>query len=52
MSLQQLRDRWPEYRKGMTPRELCRRLDLAAVERAAVAIPELRAFLDDIGLLE
>ena len=52
MSLQQLQDRWPEYRKGMTSGELRRRLDLAAVKRAAVVIPELRAFLVDIGLLE
>ena len=52
MSLQQLRDRWPEYRKGMTSGDLRRRLDHAAVKRAAVVIPELRAFLVDIGLLE
>ena len=52
MSLQQLQDRWPEYRKGMTAGDLRRRLDLAAVKRAAVVIPELRAFLVDIGLLE
>ena len=51
MSLQQLQDRWPEYRKGMTAGELRRRLDHAAIERAAAVIPELRAFLVDIGLL-
>ena len=52
MALHQLQARWPAYRKGMTSGELRGRFDHAAVERAATIMPELRAFLVDIGLLE
>ena len=52
LALQQLQDRWPGYRKGMTSGELRRRLDHAAIERAAAIIPALRRFLAAIGLLQ
>ena len=52
LALQQLQDRWPQYRKGMAAYELRGRFDRAAVARAAAMIPELHAFLDLIGLLE
>ena len=51
LAFRQLRDRWPEYRKGMAARELRAELDGAAVERAASVVPALRAFLVAIGLL-
>ena len=51
LALQQLQGRWPEYHKGMSANELWARLDLAAVERAAVVLPELRAFLTEIKLI-
>ena len=52
LALQQLQGRWPEYRKGMASHELRARFDRTAVSRAAAMIPELRAFLDLIGLPE
>ena len=51
LALQQLQGRWPEYHKGMSASELGARLDHAAVERAAVVLPELRAFLTEIKLI-
>ena len=51
LALQQLQDRWPEYRKGMTANELRTRLDYAAVERAASVLPELHEFLVEIQLI-
>ena len=51
LALQQLQNRWPEYRKGMSANELCARLDHAAVTRAAAVLPELREFLIEIQLL-
>lgn len=50
LALRELRDRWPEYRKGMNVGELRSRIDLAAVERSAAVLPELRRFLVAIGL--
>jgi len=46
-----LRREWPDYEKPMTRMELARRLDLAAVVRAAQVEDGLRAFLDCISLL-
>lgn len=51
LALQQLQDHWPEYRKGMSANELTARLDHAAVARAAIVFPALRAFLTEIQLL-
>ena len=51
LALQQLRDRWPEYCKGMTANELRTRLDHTAVERAASVLPELHEFLIEIQLI-
>ena len=51
LALQQLQDRWPEYRKGMTASRLHPRVDLGAIKRAATAVPQLRKFLLEIGLL-
>ena len=51
LAFQQLQDRWPEYRKGMTANELRTRLDYAAVERAASVLPELHEFLVEIQLI-
>jgi hypothetical protein len=42
---------WPEYQKPMTRADLARRLDLAAVLRAAAVEPELDALLRCLGLL-
>ncbi len=42
---------WPEYRKPMARGQLARRIDFAAVQRAATVEPKLRAFLRQIGLL-
>ena len=50
LALQQLQNRWPEYRKGMNSTELRSRLDRGAVERAASVVPELREFLVEIQL--
>ena len=43
---------WPGYRKGMTRAQLARRLDLAAVLRAAAVEPDLAALLKCLGLLQ
>ena len=51
LALEQLQDQWAEYRKGMTASDLHTRLDRAAVERAAVVLPELREFFTKIQLL-
>lgn len=45
-----LRREWPEYQKPMTRMELARRIDLAAVLRAAEVENELQAFLHCVGL--
>jgi len=50
LALRQLQDRWPEYRKGMTAKELRARIDHDAVKRAAAVLPALRTFLASIGL--
>lgn len=42
---------WPEYAKPMTRVALAKRLDLAAVLRAAVVEPELEVLLRCLGLL-
>ena len=52
LALQRLRNRWPEYSKGMTANDLRSRIDLNAVTRAAKATPVLRTFLTIVGLLE
>ena len=51
LALQQLRDRWQGYRKGMTANDLRARLDRAAVERAASVLPELRKVLTEMQFL-
>jgi hypothetical protein len=47
-----LRREWPDYRKPMSRAELSRRLTLAAVLQAAGVEPELRVFLNTIGLID
>ena len=42
---------WPEYEKPMTSSDLARRLDLAAVLRAAAVEAELEALLRCLGLI-
>jgi hypothetical protein len=42
---------WPEYEKPMSRARLASRVDLAAIQQAASVEPQLRAFLQDIGLL-
>jgi hypothetical protein len=42
---------WPEYEKPMARVQLAKRINLEAVRRAAGVEPELRTFLEDIGLL-
>lgn len=46
-----LAQEWPEYRKGMTRRDLAKRLDRNAVLRAATVEPELRDLLTRLGLM-
>lgn len=48
---QALLRQWPEYNKPMTRTELARRLDLAAVLRAAEVEPGLTEFLRCLGLV-
>lgn len=43
---------WPDYKKPMTRADLARRLDQAAVRRAAAVEPELDALLRCLGLIE
>lgn len=45
-----LRAVWPNYRKNMAAADLQRQITLVHVERAAGVIPELKAFLSQIGL--
>lgn len=42
---------WPEYQKPMSRTNLARRLDLAAVQRAAAVEPELMTLLRCLGLI-
>ena len=49
--MQQLQERWPDYRKGMSARELHAKIDAAGMARAAAEVPTLQAFLVSIGLL-
>jgi hypothetical protein len=48
LSLAQLQQRWPEYRKGISAVRLAARIDVHGVRRAAVMESELRAFLTEI----
>lgn len=50
LALDQLRQRWPSYEKGMAA-QLAAHLDLAAVRRAAMVEPDLAKLLQIIGLL-
>jgi hypothetical protein len=45
----ELRQRWPEYTKGMPALKLSDRIDQAAIRRAVQVETELAAFLADIG---
>ena len=45
-----LRQRWPDYGKGMAAAQLARRLDVAAVRRAAAVEPTFAEFVSTIGL--
>ena len=42
---------WPEYEKPMSRVRLAKRINLDTIGQAAGVVPELRAFLEDIGLL-
>lgn len=44
-----LRQRWPDYAKGMSAVDLAKRIDAAGVRRAAAVEPELTTFLQTIG---
>ena len=46
---QALKHPWPEYAKPMEKRDLARRLDSQALDRAAAVEPQLAAFLAAIG---
>jgi len=48
---QQLKRIWPQYEKPMARTILAERIDHAAVRRAAAVEPDLRAFLEWIGLM-
>lgn len=47
-ALADLERAWPDYRKGLAANALARRIDEAAVLRAAASIPDLQDFLTDI----
>lgn len=51
VAFEDLRRRWPQYRKGASRAELARTLDLTAVRRAARVEQELATLLKCIGLL-
>lgn len=48
---QLLTARWPTYQKAMPAARLAERLDAAGIARAAAVEPELRRFLQTIGLI-
>jgi hypothetical protein len=48
----QLCQRWPEYEKALTATQIANRIDLAAVRRAATVEPDLKRFLQSIGLVD
>ena len=50
-ALRALQREWPDYLKPMEPKDLVRRIDLEAVNRAAVVETELAEMLRIIGLL-
>lgn len=52
LAFNELKSRWPNYRKGMVAYELHREFDLDAVRRAADHLPNLREFLVAIGLIK
>jgi hypothetical protein len=47
--LAELRQRWPEYVKGMPAFRLADRIDDAAIRRALQVETELAGFLADLG---
>ncbi len=50
-SIRELKKHWPDYGKGMAASDLRTNIDRDGVERAAQNLPELKAFLVDIGLI-
>ena len=48
-TLAELRQRWPEYGKGMPALRLADRIDAGAIQRALQVEIELAGFLADIG---
>ena len=46
-----LKAEWPEYDKPMPRAQLVKRISFDAIRQAAIVEPELRAFLENIGLL-
>ena len=50
VAIQALKGLWPEYERPMARAQLARRIDPDAIRQAAGVEPELRAFLEDIGL--
>jgi len=48
-ALAELRQRWPEYVKGMPAFRLADRIDNAAIRRALQVETELAGFLADLG---
>lgn len=48
---QELKRSWPEYEKPMSRARLAKRINLDTIRQAAGVVPELRAFMEDIGLL-
>jgi hypothetical protein len=51
IAIAMLKTVWPDYRKPMTKIQLAKRVDLAAIRRAAAAESALFAFLQEITLL-
>lgn len=48
---QALKRFWPEYDKPMLRAQLAKRINLHTIRQVAGVVPELHAFLEDIGLL-
>ena len=50
-SMRALQKAWPNYKKGMTRRDYIKKIRLHDVKRAADAHPDLKSFLQIIGLI-
>lgn len=50
-TLDALRRHWPDYEKGMSAQQLAQRIAIENIRLACTVEPDLRALLNDLGLI-